>query len=221
MLIVYRYSRLMGGYRPCKGNAGLLGGVSPPRRSWSVVDRGEDSVRRSIRRLRIARLWEAPTPGVLRVGTFAAQGMENLHTASEAAVGAVEDTDPEVLTTNIGYKWADELSAFQLFLLFAADRSPVKHGLGLKKEIEDLLGSKQNHGRLYPNLDQMVEDDLLDKFAIDERTNGYKLTPKGGRVLDAALLWMLKQREYSDIDDKEMSSSEELEDELLTEEVEA
>jgi len=42
-----------------------------------------------------------------------------------------------------------------------------------------------NHGRLYPNLDELVDDGLLEKGEQDARTNYYALTDAGRHRLAA------------------------------------
>ena len=46
-----------------------------------------------------------------------------------------------------------------------------------------------NHGRLYPNLDELVEKGLVEKGQKDRRTNVYHLTQRGDRELSARQEW--------------------------------
>lgn len=77
-----------------------------------------------------------------------------------------------------------DLTAFEFnILLAAADlrNDPAQsYGLAIKRRLEEI-----NHGRLYPNLDSLVEADLLDKSELDKRTNLYELTDEGEAVLEA------------------------------------
>lgn len=57
------------------------------------------------------------------------------------------------------------------------------YGLGVKRELELFYGEEINHGRLYTNLDDLVERGLVEKRARDDRTNEYSLTRKGRREL--------------------------------------
>jgi len=81
-----------------------------------------------------------------------------------------------------------DLSAFQRDVLVTAgqlanERDLPPHGLGIKSCLEDDYGEEINHGRLYPNLDELVEEGLLEKGELDKRTNYYKLTDEGRSVL--------------------------------------
>ncbi|MFO7907959.1 MAG: helix-turn-helix transcriptional regulator [Pirellulaceae bacterium] len=58
------------------------------------------------------------------------------------------------------------------------DVSPVSpagftHGLAIKEELEDYYEKEIHHGRLYPNLDTLVEKGLVEKGQRDRRTNYY------------------------------------------------
>jgi len=55
------------------------------------------------------------------------------------------------------------------------------------------LGQDINHGRLYPNLDTVVDNDCIEKGDIDRRTNGYELTDIGRGVLTARFRWLRDQ----------------------------
>ena len=63
------------------------------------------------------------------------------------------------------------------------------YGLGIKRTLEETMDEEVNHGRLYPNLDDLVEKGLIEKRAIDKRTNGYQLTEAGRNYLLDELQW--------------------------------
>ena len=46
-----------------------------------------------------------------------------------------------------------------------------------------------NHGRLYPNLDDLVEMGLVEKSELDKRTNQYALTDEGYQALLDQFAW--------------------------------
>ncbi|ELY99975.1 hypothetical protein C480_19519 [Natrialba aegyptia DSM 13077] len=46
-----------------------------------------------------------------------------------------------------------------------------------------------NHGRLYPNLDDLVDKGLLKKGERDKRTNMYTVTQRGRREIEARREW--------------------------------
>ncbi len=79
---------------------------------------------------------------------------------------------------------ARELTAFQNNILVILAKEPM-YGLAIKRELEDYYGTEVNHGRLYPNLDELVDLGLVEKSELDKRTNQYSLTDNGyDAVLD-------------------------------------
>ena len=82
-----------------------------------------------------------------------------------------------------------DLTGFQRDLLYVIAGMDTPHGLAIKGEIEEYYGSEVNHGRLYPNLDTLVEKGLVEKGSIDRRTNSYTLTQRGAREIDARREW--------------------------------
>ncbi|OLZ39202.1 PadR family transcriptional regulator [Natrinema saccharevitans] len=46
-----------------------------------------------------------------------------------------------------------------------------------------------HHGRLYPNLDDVVDKGLVEKGEVDKRTNYYTITARGRRELEARREW--------------------------------
>jgi len=83
----------------------------------------------------------------------------------------------------------NDLTAFQRDLLTVIAGLDGPHGLGVKEELEDVYEDEINHGRLYPNLDDLVNKGLVDKWELDRRTNGYGLTARGRRELSAHQAW--------------------------------
>lgn len=84
-----------------------------------------------------------------------------------------------------------ELSAFQIdILMIVATQERTPKGLKIKEKLEDFYEEDVNHGRLYPNLDNLVEDNLIEKIEIDKRSNGYNLTRRGSNFLKARYLWI-------------------------------
>jgi len=86
----------------------------------------------------------------------------------------------------------DDLTRFQLDLLVILSDG-ADYGLGIKETLEARYDAEVNHGRLYPNLDRLVEADLVAKHELDKRTNEYRLTPNGVDVVAERLRWMADQ----------------------------
>jgi PadR family transcriptional regulator PadR len=82
-----------------------------------------------------------------------------------------------------------DLTGFQRDLLVVIAGLDDPHGLAIKEELEEYYESDVNHGRLYPNLDELVEKGLVEKGEKDRRTNVYHLTRRGDRELDARQDW--------------------------------
>jgi PadR family transcriptional regulator, regulatory protein PadR len=63
------------------------------------------------------------------------------------------------------------------------------HGLAIKDELEDYYEKEIHHGRLYPNLDTLVDKGIVEKAEADRRTNIYSITQRGTRDIDARRDW--------------------------------
>ncbi|WP_049998531.1 PadR family transcriptional regulator [Halococcus sediminicola] len=82
-----------------------------------------------------------------------------------------------------------DLTGFQRDLLYVAAGQDEPHGLALKDELGQYYEGEIHHGRLYPNLDTLVEKGLLEKGQIDRRTNYYQVTQRGQREIEARREW--------------------------------
>ena len=82
-----------------------------------------------------------------------------------------------------------DLTGFQRDLLYVIAGLDGPKGLAIKDELDENYGTEINHGRLYPNLDALVEKGLVEKGRIDDRTNAYTLTQRGERELEARREW--------------------------------
>ena len=87
---------------------------------------------------------------------------------------------------------AQDLTAFQQNILTILAEEP-RYGLAVKRELEAYYGSEVNHGRLYPNLDDLVDEGLIDKSELDKRTNQYALTDTGRETVVDQLGWLLEK----------------------------
>ncbi|MFB6085350.1 MAG: PadR family transcriptional regulator [Halodesulfurarchaeum sp.] len=84
-----------------------------------------------------------------------------------------------------------DLTAFQKNILkVLAEQS--RYGLAIKRELEAYYDDEVNHGRLYPNLDDLVEAGYVEKNALDKRTNEYGLTEEGMEAVRDDLRWSLE-----------------------------
>lgn len=89
-----------------------------------------------------------------------------------------------------------DLTGFQRDLLYVVAGREEPHGLAIKDELENYYENEIHHGRLYPNLDTLVDKGLIEKGELDQRTNYYTLTSRGRRELEARREW---EAEYLDV----------------------
>ena len=90
------------------------------------------------------------------------------------------------LVADGGVTWYD-LTAFKRdclrILAEMEDDGAKMHGLGLRDRLEQRYPGQINHGRLYPNLDDLVAMDLVEKSELDRRTNSYHITEHARAML--------------------------------------
>jgi len=82
-----------------------------------------------------------------------------------------------------------DLTGFQRDLLCVVAGLDSPHGLAVKNELEEYYEKDIHHGRLYPNLDTLVEKGLVEKSQKDRRTNEYAVTRRGAREIEARTEW--------------------------------
>jgi len=92
----------------------------------------------------------------------------------------------------------NDLTAFQRDLLRVIAGNEESKGLEIKTDIEQYYGEDVNHGRLYPNLDTLVEKELVVKGEIDKRSNSYDITQKGMRLIESRDQWNEEWRKKTD-----------------------
>ena len=91
---------------------------------------------------------------------------------------STEDHDTKESTAND----ARNCSEFQQTILgILAEEG--RYGLAIKRALEDYYDAEVNHGRMYPNLDDLVEMGFVEKSELDKRTNLYKITDLGREAL--------------------------------------
>jgi DNA-binding PadR family transcriptional regulator len=82
-----------------------------------------------------------------------------------------------------------DLTGFQRDCLYIVAGLDGAKGLAVKDELDEYYENEINHGRLYPNLDALVENGLIEKGHKDDRTNSYDLTKRGEREIEARRQW--------------------------------
>lgn len=83
-----------------------------------------------------------------------------------------------------------DLTGFQRDLLrLINDYDGKPKGTRLKELLEQYYDGEINHGRLYPNLDELSNKGLLKKGEKDKRTNSYDTTRRGQRIIEQRDKW--------------------------------
>lgn len=90
-----------------------------------------------------------------------------------------------------------DLTGFQRDVLVAIPSVETPKGLAIKSQLQTYYNEEINHGRLYPNLDQLVEKGLVKKGRIDRRTNRYELTEDGKELLRGYGEWVMSKGQPS------------------------
>ncbi|MFC7233458.1 PadR family transcriptional regulator [Saliphagus sp. GCM10025308] len=83
----------------------------------------------------------------------------------------------------------DDLTGFQRDLLYVIAGADQPSGQDVKEEVEQYYSIDINHGRLYPNLDTIVNKELVEKGQLDRRTNYYTITESGERAIEERREW--------------------------------
>ena len=93
-----------------------------------------------------------------------------------------------------------ELSGFQRDMIYCIAALDEPYGLEIGRELEEYSSTEVNHGRLYPNLNQLVDEGLLRKEQKDDRTNLYTLTPLGKELIVERRQWEDDKLQATDLD---------------------
>lgn len=83
-----------------------------------------------------------------------------------------------------------DLTQFQLEILAVLDEETAEYGLGIKERLEEYHEEIINHGRLYPNLDELAEQGYIEIGELDKRTNEYRITGAGRDVIRDRTRWL-------------------------------
>jgi DNA-binding PadR family transcriptional regulator len=87
------------------------------------------------------------------------------------------------------------LTGFQRDLLYAISSQTKPSGQEIKEILERDV-EEVRHGRLYPNLDTLVENDYVEKGQLDRRTNYYEITEEGRQLLRERREWENERVEF-------------------------
>ena len=93
-----------------------------------------------------------------------------------------------------------ELTGFQRDMLYCVATLDEPSGVEIRRELEEYSPVEVNHGRLYPNLDDLVEQGLIKKEKKDDRTNLYGLTPLGRELIEERRQWEDDKLQETEID---------------------
>ncbi|RQG93125.1 PadR family transcriptional regulator [Natrarchaeobius halalkaliphilus] len=89
----------------------------------------------------------------------------------------------------------DDLTGFQRDLLYVIAGADQPSGQDVKGEIETYYSTDINHGRLYPNLDTLVNKAFVEKGELDRRTNYYAISERGRQAIEERREW---EKQYVD-----------------------
>ncbi|EJN60097.1 helix-turn-helix transcriptional regulator [Halogranum rubrum] len=81
------------------------------------------------------------------------------------------------------------LTGFQRDLLYVIADLKQPSGQSVKEAYEISSNAEISDARLYPNLDTLVEEGLLEKGNLDRRTNFYNITERGVEALGTRRTW--------------------------------
>lgn len=94
-----------------------------------------------------------------------------------------------------------DLTGFQRDLLFVIAHLDGENpnGVRIRRELREAYGDEINHGRLYQNLRELVNEGLVEKRPVDGRTNAYRVSATTREYLQAHAAWI----EWRLLDDDE------------------
>ena len=93
-----------------------------------------------------------------------------------------------------------ELTGFQRDLLYCIAGTDDPSGQEVRSELEQSSSIEVNHGRLYPNLDDLVDKGLVEKQSKNNRTNLYRLTDQARKLITDRRQWEDEQLEKFSLD---------------------
>ncbi|ELZ48955.1 PadR family transcriptional regulator [Halorubrum coriense DSM 10284] len=116
---------------------------------------------------------------------------------SKSNSGPIQDGPNDAARIDADHETREQLRAFADLTAFKRDilwtlfheADHEAYGLRIKRQLEALYGDEVNHGRLYPNLDDLVEAGLVVKTMRDKRTNDYTLSDEATQLLAERQAW--------------------------------
>ena len=116
---------------------------------------------------------------------------------SKSDTGPIQDGSNDPTRIDADHETRGHLRAFADLTAFRRDilwtlfheEGREAYGLRIKRQLEALYGEDVNHSRLCPNLDDLVDADLIAKSAPDKRTNNYALTERATQLLADRQAW--------------------------------
>lgn len=91
-----------------------------------------------------------------------------------------------------------ELTSFQRDVLYALSSEEQMNGSDIRRELQEYYGLNVNNGQLYPNLDKLAENGLIEKIETDSRSNYYMRTEKAEELIWNRRGWEDEQLENFD-----------------------
>ena len=89
-----------------------------------------------------------------------------------------------------------DLTGFQRDVVLCLGQEGPQKGVSILSWLGEHGYDDPNHGRLYPNLDDLKQQGFVSKTERDKRTNEYALTRRGRAIVDAnAAAWQTAQSE--------------------------
>ncbi len=101
-----------------------------------------------------------------------------------------------------------DLTSAQRDLLYIVNGLNTPSGLEIKKEYQPHYPRDLTHGRLYPNLDTLVDKGLIRKLGAG-RQNKYEITDRGCRELETRRDWQKAHIQHLDPPESESDTVEE------------
>jgi len=83
----------------------------------------------------------------------------------------------------------EDLTAFQRDLLTVVASIKRPNGQDVQAELAKYYSEKPDSGRLYPNLDELVERGLVEKEDVSRIANAYVISDEGKEALASDLEW--------------------------------